>query len=575
MRIGLNHRSIPLPHCFVLVGSAKNVLFLLVAFSNPYQFYCQLPDGLLGMSIQAKALCRFIIRLKRHKHSPKQRSKRMELTNKEVATDEVATFPFSRLAQHWIDGEWVDTVKHGFSVNPATGEQIGVYADGGLKEAQRAVKAALCAFRETSWKNDHALRAKVLLAMADGFEAKSNDLIEILAIEGGKVAAQAAMEVYAVPTQLRYWATKTFITGRAGEAIPGSLSVVLREAIGVAGIIAPFNAPVALTIRSLAPALAAGTTTVIKLPGLTAQTNKLISTIISQTPGLPRGVVNLISESGNEVARFLVTSPEVPVISFTGSTQTGRTILTEGAPQLKRISLELGGKTPFILFNDADVEKAVFTIEKAITIFSGQFCMTGSRILVQREIAQRVKEELALRLSQVKVGPASDSSSEMGPMINRANVDRVHRMVEEAIASGVGVLLRGGPVREGPLSKGAFYRPTLLEVMNPNLPIVQQEIFGPVATLQIFDSEAEAIQLANNSEYGLAASIWSRDSERPWRIAKALQAGSIWLNTYAQIFPQFEEGGYKQSGIGRLNGEAALETFLEYKHICFHSGSAD
>jgi acyl-CoA reductase-like NAD-dependent aldehyde dehydrogenase len=223
-----------------------------------------------------------------------------------------------------------------------------------------------------------------------------------------------------------------------------------------------------------------------------------------------------------------------------------------------------------IVFNDAEIDKAVFTMEKAITVFSGQFCMTGSRILVQREIAGRVKEQLTLKLSGLKVGPASDPSNEMGPMVSKGNVERVNKMVEEAIASGVKVLLRGGPITEGPLSTGAFYRPTLLEVTDSQLPIVQQEIFGPVATLQIFDTEAEAITLANNTEYGLAASIWSRDVDRPWRVAKALQAGTIWLNTYAQIFPHFEEGGYKQSGLGRLNGEAALETFLEYKHISFN-----
>ncbi|HTI91707.1 MAG TPA: aldehyde dehydrogenase family protein [Puia sp.] len=302
---------------------------------------------------------------------------------------------------------------------------------------------------------------------------------------------------------------------------PGSFSITVREAAGIAGIIAPFNAPIALAIRSLAPALAAGTTAVVKLPGLTAQTNAMLSKAISETTGLPKGVINIITESGIEGSRYLVESPDVPVISFTGSSKTGRAIAAAGAAQLKRFILELGGKTPMVIFDDADLQTAVFTIEKAITIFSGQFCMTGSRILVQRGIAEKVRKALA----------------------------------------------------EGP--KGAFYRPTLLEVTDSRLPIVQEEVFGPVATFQIFDTEAEAILLANDSEYGLAASIWTRDIDRPWRVAKGIQAGTIWINTYAQIFPEFEEGGYKQSGTGRLNGEAALEDFLEYKHISFNPGIPD
>ena len=382
------------------------------------------------------------------------------------------------------------------------------------------------------------------------------------------------MEVMAAPALLRYWAGKTFTSGRSGEPKPGSISITIREAVGVAGIIVPFNAPVALFIRALAPALAAGTAVVAKLPGLTAQTNELLCRIISETPGLPRGIINVITESGNEASKFLVQSPDVPVISFTGSTKTGKAIVAAGAAQLKRFSLELGGKTPMIIFNDADLQSAIFTIEKAITIFSGQFCMTGSRILVQQNIAESIIKGLSDRLSNIKQGLPSDPMSEMGSMIDKANVTRVNNMVEEAIATGAKVIVRGGPVTEGVLSKGAFYRPTLLLVTNPEMPIVQQEVFGPVATVQVFDTEEEAITLANNSEYGLAASIWTRDVDRPWRVAKAIQAGTIWINTYAQIFAQFEEGGYKQSGSGRLNGEAALEDFLEYKHITFNPGFA-
>ena len=221
-----------------------------------------------------------------------------------------------------------------------------------------------------------------------------------------------------------------------------------------------------------------------------------------------------------------------------------------------------------IVFDDANIEAAIPTIVKAITLFSGQFCMTGSRILVQKNIADTLRKKLTELLSNIKAGPDCD----MGAMINKANVQRVNNMVEEAIAAGAKVLVRGGPVTEGRLLNGAYYMPTLLELNDSKLPIAQQEVFGPVATLQVFDTEADAVALANDSEYGLAASIWSQDTRKAWRVAKSLQAGTIWLNTYAQIFPQFEEGGFKQSGVGRLHGDAALENFLEYKHIVLNMG---
>jgi acyl-CoA reductase-like NAD-dependent aldehyde dehydrogenase len=342
--------------------------------------------------------------------------------------------------------------------------------------------------------------------------------------------------------------------------------------MGVAGISVPWNSPVALLIRSLAPALAAGCTTVVMMPGKTAQLTARISEVISEVTGLPRGVVNIVT-GGREVLSFLVTSPDVPTISFTGSTQVGRAISQAGAARLKRLGLELGGKTPILVFDDADVDAALPKLEKAVTVFAGQFCMTGSRLLVQSGVADKVRQQLAERLTKVKVGPASDSTSDMGPMIDKANVARVNQMVEDALAAGAAPIVRGGPVTEGPLARGAFYRPTFLEVTDSRLPIVQQEVFGPVLTMQVFDTEAEAVALANDSEYGLAASIWSRDVDRPLRIARELQVGTVWVNDWVMMRDEFEEGGYKQSGRGRLRGLAALDDFLEYKHIVLQPGA--
>jgi betaine-aldehyde dehydrogenase len=371
-----------------------------------------------------------------------------------------------------------------------------------------------------------------------------------------------------VPSKLRFYAALALTDfGRAMETSPGRYTTTLREATGVAGIIAPWNSPVVLFIRSLAPALAAGCTVVGKLPGFTAQTNARMCEVFSDVTSLPRGVINVFSEVHSAAARVLIDSPDVPVISLTGSSITGRAIMASGAKRLKRFGGELGGKTPVILFEDADLDKALPKVEKALTVFAGQFCMTGSRLLVHRPILDAVRKRLAARLEAVKVGPASDPSSDMGPMINVANVQRVDRLVDAAIAAGAKVVVRGGPIKDGPLAKGAFYRPTLLEIRDHGLRIAQDEVFGPVLVMQAFDTEAEAVALANNSEYGLSASIWSTDVDRPLRIARQIDAGTVWINNWAIVYDETEEGGYKQSGLGRLNGVAAMDDFLEHRTI--------
>ncbi|HWS87665.1 MAG TPA: aldehyde dehydrogenase family protein [Pyrinomonadaceae bacterium] len=481
--------------------------------------------------------------------------------------------PSGRTALHWVGGRWLDSGEHSESVNPATGEVIGGYAMGGRREAGLAVTAALRAFRETDWKENRPRRARVLNAMAARFEARAEDLARLLSTEVGKVLPDARFETATVPPNLRFNAALALTEyGRAAEVGADGLSVVIRQPVGVAGIFAPWNAPIALGIRSLAPALAAGCTAAVILPKETAQVNALIGEVISETEGLPPGVVNVLT-GGREGLEYLVESPDVPVISFTGSTRTGRAISAAGAALLKRFGLELGGKAPMVIFDDADLDAAVAKVAAGLTVFAGQFCMTGSRAIVQRGIAERFRAALAERLEKVRVGPASDARSEMGPLINKANVERVNRLVEEAVAAGAKVVVRGGPATEGPLAKGSFYRPTLLEVTDSALPIVRQEVFGPVLTMQVFDTEAEAVSLANDSEYGLSASVWSRDVDRPLRVARALEAGTVWINDWANMHDEFEEGGFKQSGRGRLRGQAGLDDFLEFKHIAFKPGT--
>jgi betaine-aldehyde dehydrogenase len=474
---------------------------------------------------------------------------------------------------HWIDGQWVDSQEHRDSVNPATGQTIGSYAMGTPEHAQQAIDAAKRAFGQTSWRTDRALRSRVLIRMAQRFEQRADDLVKILGLENGKVHTQGALEVAFVPETLRFNAALALTdAGRMSVVSDGELSMVVRQPVGVAGIIAPWNSPVALGIRSLAPALAAGCTAVMNLPRQTAQTNALIAELVGGTEELPAGVANVIT-GGRVSGDLLVRSPDVPTISFTGSTKTGRQIMAAAAENLKRVGLELGGKTPLILFPDADLEQAMPIIVSALVVFAGQFCMTGSRLLVHEQIAEQVRVELARRLEAVRVGPAADPTSEMGPIIDRANVERIDKLVEAAIADGAKVIVRGGPVTVGPLAAGAFYRPTLLEVSDNSMSIVQDEVFGPVLTMQTFTTEAQAIALANDSTYGLSASVFSRDVDLPIRVALALESGSVWVNDWAKLHDQFEEGGFKGSGVGRMRGFAVVDDFIEYKHIRLQPGT--
>jgi betaine-aldehyde dehydrogenase len=473
-----------------------------------------------------------------------------------------------REAKHWIGGEWSAAGIKRESINPATGEVIGHYADGDAETAQAAIDAAQAAFETGHWRDDPYMRTTALCRLADAYEARLGEIVETLAAENGKLKYEAGFEAHFIPRALRFAAGLAMHNfGRVAEINPGMQAMSIREPVGVAGLIIPWNSPAYLSIRSLAPALAAGCTAAIKMPHQAAQIAQLMSEIIASVKEIPKGVVNIFSESGAEGAKLLVSSTQVKVVSYTGSTATGRAIAKAAAGTFKRLNLELGGKTPHLIFEDADVDALLPVLEKSCTVFAGQFCMTGSRILVHRSKADAVRQGLAARLEAVRPGPASGADSTMGPLINKAAVARVNACADAAIAAGAKPLVRGGPSKDPKLAGGAFYHPTLLEVTDSTLPIVREETFGPVQTLQVFDTEEEAIRMANDSDYGLSACVWSRDIDRPIRVARKLQAGLVSINNWANLAIEFEEGGFKASGAGRLGGTASLDDFLEYKQI--------
>lgn len=464
-------------------------------------------------------------------------------------------------AQHLIDGALVGDANVP-SVAPATGETLGRFADAGEAEVAAAIRAARTAFDRTDWSRDRHLRHRALNAIADALEARFDEFALALARENGKILPEAAFELSLAVPKLRYFAALALTDGgRAAEVSPGLLMRTVPEAAGVAGVIVPWNSPVVLAVRSFAPALAAGCTVAMKMPAQTGLVNGMLHELLAGVDALPAGVLNSVTESGSLMAQALVRSPEVDVISYTGSTRVGRLIAADAAPGLKRVTLELGGKSPMIVFPDADLDAAVPVLTAAVTTFAGQFCMTGSRILAHRDIADRLRERLVASLGAIVPAAGDAEGSRMGPMIDAGNAERVEAMLRGAETDpAVEVLLRGGQRGDT-----AFVAPALLGVRDLAHPLVQEEVFGPVATFEVFDSEAEAVERANGTGYGLSASVWSRDVDLPARVARRIAAGTVWTNTWAVVADQFAEGGFKQSGLGRLNGPGALTEFQEMK----------
>ncbi|SDF46886.1 Acyl-CoA reductase [Lentzea fradiae] len=447
------------------------------------------------------------------------------------------------------------------SINPSTGQVIGQFVQAGRAEVERAIAAARHAFDTTDWSTNSRKRAELLSRLADQLALRAPEIGAMLSRENGKLERETMWEAATAAEWLRYSAgtALTASHGIAEEVEPGVFFRSAPAATGVAGIISPWNSPVILTVRAIGPALAAGCTVVVKLPGQTGLTNAIFSDIVAAA-GFPEGVISIFSESANVGAPLLVSSPQVDVVNYTGSTTVGRVIAREASATLKRVGLELGGKTPLVVFEDADLGIAVPTILAALTVMNGQFCVTGSRVLVHRSIADRLREALVPAISSLEPGPSDDPASDLGPLIDAASAARVDALVAEAESYGT-VLVRGGQFADERRPGGAYYRPSLVEVERLDVPLVQEEVFGPVQTFEIFDDDDDAVRRANATPYGLGASVFTQSSLRAQRVARRIESGMVWSNCWAVLSEKFEQGGLKQSGYGYLCGPEAIKEF--------------
>ncbi len=471
-------------------------------------------------------------------------------------------------AKHFIAGEWVEGEgPPGESVNPADGNRIGQFHVGSRAIADEAARVARETFFATSWAQSPRLRAQALFEIADRLEAAKEEIADLVVLENGKLRSEALGETMGAISETRYYAgLARNIRGTMQETAPGNMSLFHREAAGVAGIIVPWNAPVTLLMRSLAPALAAGCTTVIKPAAQTPLVHARIMKCIADAPSLPPGVVNSVNENGIEVGQAMVASEDVDVISFTGSSRTGQAIMAAAAPTLKKVGLELGGKAPAVIFDDADLDRAVKELTHGALSMAGQICVAAARFLVHAPVAKDFEDRIVHAFRNVRTGPGGDPASEMGSLIDMANQKRLMSLIEQAGDEGE-MVLRGGP-----LERGAFLTPTLFRIDDVRSPLVQEELFGPIVSIETFETEAEAVAKANATSYGLAASVFSRDLARCTRVSRAIRAGTVWVNSHLRLFAEGETGGYGRSGLGRLHGPEGLHDFLETKHVYFEAG---
>ncbi len=471
-------------------------------------------------------------------------------------------------ADCWINGQWTPAASgRRFPVeNPATQEVLAQVAEGGEAEVDAAVGAARACFASDAWRGMAARQRGVLLARAaDLLQARLAEFAELETRQNGKLLFESKIEIAMSVDVLRYfagWADK--ITGATLPVSGNFLTYTLKEPVGVVGAITPWNFPLNIATWKFAPALAAGCTVVSKPPSEAPLTILLLAEVL-EAAGFPAGAFNVVPGGGATAGMALVRHPEVDKISFTGSTAVGQTVMRECAGTVKRVTLELGGKSPNIIFADADLPSAIKGAQNGIFYSKGEVCAAGSRLLVERSVHDQVVDELAARAQKLTLGDPMEKSTRMGAVVSRKQQDVVLGYIARGKAEGAALVTGGGAAQVN--GRGYFVEPTVFDGVTPEMTIAREEIFGPVLSVLTFDGVEEAVALGNRSMYGLAAGIWTKDIQKAHRVARALRAGTVWINTYNFYDAAAPFGGFKASGFGRDLGAEALEGFLETKTV--------
>jgi betaine-aldehyde dehydrogenase len=471
----------------------------------------------------------------------------------------------------FIGGEWVPAAEGGTReiLNPATNETLAVVAEGSAQDAEKAIQAARRAYDEGPWPKMRAQeRASHLLKLADLIDKNAEELAATETRNNGKPLREARFDVADAANCFRYYAG--LITKSLGQTFevpdPNIQTLVVREPIGVCAQIIPWNYPLLMAAWKLAPGLAAGNCCILKVAEATPLTAIELFDLIAEA-GFPPGSAQLLTGTGDVVGQALAASPLVDKIAFTGGTVTGRKIVNAALGNLKKVTLELGGKSPCVVFGDADFDVALEYAMFAIYAGQGEVCSAGSRLVLDKKIADRFLPKLAEASGRIVVGDGMAAATEMGPMITPQHMERVLGYIEAGKGEGAELLCGGKRLTEGALAKGNFVAPTVFAQTNPQMRIIREEIFGPVLSVQLFDTEEEAVKLANGTDYGLAGGVFTTDGAKGLRVLRQLKAGITWLNCYHPTFNEAPWGGYKQSGWGRELGTWGLDEYLETKQI--------
>ncbi len=465
-----------------------------------------------------------------------------------------------------IGGKWVPAKsgKTFETINPANEEVLALVAEGDKADVDEAVKVARKAYEEGKWPNigPHQ-RARYLFKIAELIEAHADELAILETLNNGMAISLARGMVAGAAEVFRYyagWTTKIY--GETNPSDPSMFNYTLREPVGVCGQIIPWNGPIAMFAWKIAPALACGNVSILKPAEQTPLTALRLGELVLEA-GVPDGVVNIITGFGETAGAAIASHPDIDKVAFTGSTEVGKLILQASAGNLKRVSLELGGKSPNVIFADADLESAVSTSMFGFCMLSGQVCCAGTRVFVQQDFQDTFVDALTRYTSKFKASDPLDPKTTVGPLVSREQFERVKSYLELGKKEGATPVL-GGEVTSG---KGYFVDPAIFTGVKNNMRIAQEEIFGPVAAIIPFKDENDAVLQGNDTTYGLAAAVWTKDVSRAHKVARALKAGTVWVNCYNNIDPISPFGGYKQSGIGRELGKYAIDLYTQIKSV--------